>query len=247
MMAQTALITGASSGIGKALVSLLLEKGYRLIVSGRNEAALQEFQEKAQVIVADLSTKEGVATLQKAIQQEIPDLIINCAGLGFFGPSTLLQADEMIDVNVKAAVTLTLTARDTWQAAKKGGTIMNVSSVLAFFPTPQMSVYAASKAFLSSFSEALDFELRESGIRVLTACPGQVMSDFRKRAGGKREAQQTFFAMSRDEAALAIWRQIERGESCKIMNWKSYLLYWCARLLPKKMLMSLVSRDIKNR
>lgn len=246
---RTAVVTGASSGIGKALAHQLRAKGYRLLLSGRNREALCALaSERDEVLVADLSQQEGVEAVREAIRRFQPDLVINNAGLGYFGEPSSEAAHEIIQVNVAALVELTLVARDTFLQKKSAGTIVNVASVLAFFPTPQMSVYAASKAFVRSFSEALDFELEGTGIRVLTTCPGQVESDFRKRAShGKAVAKPSFFRMTAEEAAQAIMQQIEEGTCVKVVNFRARLLYWFARLLPQQLVWRCLSRDIKQR
>jgi len=244
-----ALVTGASSGIGMALAILLRKKGYRLLLSGRNEQALRALAEaQDEIVVADLTTQNGVEAVIEAIKRHKPDLVINNAGLGYFGEPTREQSNEIIQVNVTALVGITLAARDMFVGEKRGGVIMNIASVLSFFPTPQMSVYAASKAFVASFSEALDFELIGTGVRVLTACPGQVETDFRARAShGKAVAKPSFFRMTAEEAAEAVLKQIEDGTAIRVVNWRARILYWLACCIPKRMMWRFLSQDIKRR
>src|SRR6185295_4950732 len=183
---QKVLITGASSGIGAALARLLSAKGLSLIVTGRNEEALQQLKSSlstpVDIVVADLSQKAGVERVLQVVTDQAPHLVINNAGLGFYGEATLQEANQVIDVNVRALVSITIEATKVLRQKNIPGIICNVSSVVAFQPTPYMSVYAASKAFVTSFSEAEDMVLKQYGIRVLSSCPGAVETDFVRRA-----------------------------------------------------------------
>src|SRR5262249_46213057 len=135
---------------------------------------------------ADL-TQPGAATVIAQAMQRLgmePDIVVNNAGFGLLGPSAELDRREqlaMIDLNVRAPVELSLSFVSSLERHRGG--ILNVASVAAFLPGPNMAVYYAGKAFVLSFSEALHWELKPRGIRVTVVCPGPVPTEFQARAG----------------------------------------------------------------
>jgi short-subunit dehydrogenase len=141
---------------------------------------------------------------------------------------------------------MTLEAARTLISANKKGVILNVSSGAAFQILPNMAVYAASKAFVSHFSQALDFEIKKEGVRVLTLCPGMVATDFQKRAGGKFDSQQAG-VMTASYVAEQIWSQIEQLEPLRIIDWKYRFLTFLSFLLPKSWTAAFVGRNIAKR
>lgn len=188
---KTALITGASSGIGAAFARALAVQGYNLILSARREEKLNalanELQEKhgtsSLILLADLATDEGVAKLEAAITETPLDRLINNAGFGVEG--TFLSADlgrqlDMIHVHVLASVRLTHAALPGMIERGRGG-VINVSSVAAFLARAETVTYCATKAYLNTFTKALAEELRGSGVRVQALCPGVTHTDFHDR------------------------------------------------------------------
>lgn len=254
-----ALITGASSGIGKALaVTFAKQRVDRLLLCGRNQEALQsclkEISPQVEVLFFcfDLATEIGQNKLVEIIEAYAPDIIVNNAGLGFYGAASDLSAQEnrdIIEVNCSALVLSTTTACRVLRGQKREGVVCNVSSALAQFPTPLMSVYAASKAFVNFFSQAIDAEVKPYGIRVLTACPGQVETSFRLRAAKGRSASSSgsFFAMSAELVAEKIWKQIQTKKTVQIIDWKTWLLVFCARLLPRCVHFRILKQEIERR
>jgi len=187
---KTALITGASSGIGTAFARALAAQGTHLILVARSEDKLRDLATtlttqhtiRVDVLSADLSRPEAGQKLFAATQQlGLPiDILINNAGFGTHGPFDTLDAEheqQEIMLNVAAVVDLTHHFLPT-MLAHRSGSIINVASTAAFQPTPYMAVYGASKAFVLSFSEALWAEYRSKGIRVLALCPGPTSTDF---------------------------------------------------------------------
>ena len=171
-MHKLAFVTGASSGIGKDLAILLAQRGYELVLFGRNIEQLQALQKflKPRTLVAvytlDLRREFDVEKLVSLIHALIPSLVINCAGIGFYGEITdgpLKEQLDIIHVNVTAAAAATIAACNALKVHKKEGIICNVSSAIAFMAAPRMSVYAASKAFINSFSLAADAEMKPHG------------------------------------------------------------------------------------
>jgi short-subunit dehydrogenase len=176
---KTALITGASTGIGAAFATRLAAAGTHLILVARSEEKLRALASqlatqhhiRAEVIVADLSRVGAAHTVFEETQQRglTVDILINNAGLGTYGPFETLDAEreqQLILLNIATLVDMTHHFLPL-MAARRQGVIINVASLAAFQPIPYMAVYAASKAFVLSFSEALWGEYRTKGVRVL--------------------------------------------------------------------------------
>lgn len=188
-----ALITGASSGIGREMARILSAKGYDLILTARRTSRLEELQKelntKVRVIPADLSDEKACFDLYEQTKDESVDVLINCAGFGIFGPfaeTDLNRELEMVHVNIRALHILTkLFYRDFLK--RDSGYILNVASSAAFQPGPLLSGYYASKAYVLRLTEALSEELRRSGSRVYIGalCPGPVKTEFDSVAGVK--------------------------------------------------------------
>ena len=192
---QTALITGASAGIGVDLAACFAKDGYDLIITARTESALRDVADriarthnvKVTPIACDLGAPGGGAKLAAEIARRglAVDVLVNNAGFGATGAFADVPADQhlgMIDLNVRALVELT---RIYWpdMLKKKRGGVLNVASTAAFQPGPLMSIYYATKAFVLSFTEALWEEARGTGVHVSALCPGPTVSSFHGRAG----------------------------------------------------------------
>ena len=193
-MTKSALITGASEGIGRELSSLLAKDGYNLILVARNKARLEQlatelgnqFKVDSRVIVKDLSQDNAAQEIFDELNAAaLPvDVLINDAGLGLYGPfakSDLATDLHMIHVNL---VTLT---KLTWlflpgMLERKSGKIMTVGSIASFAPAPLFSLYNASKAYVLYFSEALGEELKGTGVTVTCLCPGSTRTQWHNRA-----------------------------------------------------------------
>jgi short-subunit dehydrogenase len=192
---STALITGASSGIGAAFAQALATRQTNLVLVARSEDKLYslaqqlqaQYQIQVEVLVQDL-TAPGAATkvFEAVTQNKISiDLLINNAGFGTYGPfseASLPKQLEMIQLNILSLVELTYQFLPQMQQ-RGSGSIINLSSIAGFQPVPYMSVYAATKAFVLSFSEALWAENREKGLKVLAVCPGPTQTKFFDIAG----------------------------------------------------------------
>ena len=187
---STALITGASGGLGEAFAEQLAERGANLVLVGRSENKLQALAQRlerqcqitATVLTADLAASTEVDQLisdLKAKRIDV-DLLVNNAGFGLFRKFLEIPLDrqiEEIDVNVRAVVMLTHALAPSMVAKKTGG-VINLSSSAGFQPVPGANVYAASKSFVLLFSEALAQELVATGVRVLAVCPGPIATGF---------------------------------------------------------------------
>jgi len=243
-----ALITGATGGLGKSLAKSLSKRGYRLILSGKDEKSLRELAKDhdAEWVVCDLS--KDLSPLYRAIEKNKPDLLINNAGLGFYGTfESLPQQEEMLDVNSKAPVSLAMSFISVLKKEKKTGILLNVSSAAGYFSFPYFATYAASKSFLRSFSEAIDYELKDSGIRVLVAMLGQVDTPFRERASLGQFSKRDSSVIDVEKAACALVNQIDKKKGLLIIDWRYRILVFLSRLLPKLWLYPILSRSILRR
>ena len=215
---KTALITGASSGIGAETARLLAQKGLKVILVARRIEKLEQLAKEiveaggnARVTQADLSRDEDVQELLTQIHQGCiqPDVLINNAGFGWYGyfaemPEEMVM--EMLQVNVNAVVRLTREIIPYMQA-KGSGAIINVSSIAGGMPNQGIALYAASKAFLDAFSTSLHREMKGSGVQVSVVRPGPVKTEFFETArnlpnGGSVPAER--FSVSADKVAEAI-------------------------------------------
>lgn len=252
-----ALITGATSGIGEALAKFLASRGINLILSGRNEEKLKSLQEtlgkhvSVQTIQADLSTPEGRRKVGSKIRELGPDLVINNAGFSTYGAAlrfTTEQQLEIAQVDAIAYLELTLDAAHTLKDRGMPGVILNVSSAAGFHVLPLYAVYGASKAFVNSFSQALNEELRDTGISVLAACPGVVVTDFGRRASaGKTTSAEQPMAMSVDFAVEQIWQQIQSRKSIHEFDWRYRFLTTLSKIMPQSFAFWLVREGMKRR
>lgn len=231
---RTALITGASSGIGAAFARRLARQNYRLILVARREARLQELADElqqqchisAEVLAADLSTAEGIHRVEERIATAgALDLLINNAGFGTYGHFTDVGADrheDMINVHVTASIRLCRAALPTM--LKRGrGSIINVASVAAFFPLPGNATYAASKAYLVTFSEALQREVAGSGVKIQALCPGFTVTEFHGtpeyKGFDRSEVPKVLWMRSEDVVSVSL-RSLRRNHVICIPGWK---------------------------
>jgi uncharacterized protein len=186
----TAIVTGASSGIGLELARLLAKDGHDVVLVARSETKLRDLADelgpKTRIVTADLSKPEAAATIVAQVPEA--DVLVNNAGIGDFGPfaeADLAKTLGMIQLNITSLTELT--HRYLPGMVQRGnGRIMNVASTAAFQPGPLMAVYYATKAYVLSFSEAIFEELRGSGVTVTALCPGPTESGF--QAGAEMEA-----------------------------------------------------------
>lgn len=227
-MSRTALVTGGSSGIGLALSRRLARRGYRLLWASLDEAELaaaagalraQTPGAVVETLALDLSDPDAPArVLQWAQSQGGVDLLVNNAGFGAYGPSAGLPVEveaKMIAVNIGAPHALTRAFLKPMEAAG-GGTIVNIASNSAYTPAPNLAVYAATKAFVKHYSEALTQELdaAQSPVRVMTVCPSAIKdTPFKARAGmdGVRTFE-SFTATTAEEVAGDIIKGLDQNK-----------------------------------
>ena len=188
-MAETALITGASSGIGEEFARQLADRGYDLILVARRKDRLEKVAEevptKATVIESDLATEADKLPGKVKRRKLQVDLLVNNAGFGTRGHFAEIDAKrdaELVRLNCEAVVTLTHAFLPGMVERKSGG-VITVASTAGMQPLPYETTYAASKAFAISFMEALSMELRDTGVKTLVVNPGPVKTEWQKVAG----------------------------------------------------------------
>jgi short-subunit dehydrogenase len=238
-----ALVTGASSGIGAALARELARHGHDLVLSARSRAPMEVLAEElrglgasATVITADLADPHGAATLVGEIATsgiEI-DVVVNNAGLGAFGRFVTIDParnGEMLQVNVFALTELTHALLPA-MIARRRGKIVLVASTASFLPCPNFAVYAATKAYVRSFGEALSQELRGSGVTVNVLCPGTTATNFFDVAGNTLTALQRRRMMTADAVAQIGYAGLARGERVTIAGLMNRILAFAATHTP---------------
>jgi short-subunit dehydrogenase len=195
MSRPTALVTGASAGIGRAFAEQLAARGHDLVVVARDAARLEALAKeldaahgaKVEVLAADLATGEGINTVElRVVDDARPvDLLVNNAGFGTVGKFHELPISREISeigLNVVAVVRLTHAALAGMVARGRGG-VINVASIAAYQPTPLNATYGATKAYVSSLSQAVHEELAGTGVNCMVLCPGFTRTEFQERAG----------------------------------------------------------------
>ncbi len=250
---RTALITGASGGIGEAFARNLAARGMNLVLVARTEAKLNALAEELQathqiqatVIPLDLSDPNAVRQIETILAERhlAIDLLVNSAGFGTSGPFATIDPTrerEEILVNVLAIVDLCHLLVPAMIARGSGG-IINLSSNTAFQPVPYMAVYAATKSFVLSFSEALHVELKDTGVHVLGLCPGPTNTEFFTNANARRVGQMVGKTMRSPEAVVETALKALESNTSSVVDG---LLYGTAARLGRLVPISLQTRAI---
>ncbi len=244
-MGGTALITGASSGLGAELARLFAADGHDLVLVARRGDRLAALGDelsgrhgvRARVVTADLGAPDGPARVVQdvlAAGNEV-DFLVNNAGFGATGGFTDLDADrqlEMIRVNVTAVVALTR-ALLPGMLARRRGRVLNVGSTAGFVPGPRMAVYYATKAFVNSFSEALAREVKGTGVTVTVSCPGATDTEFAGVAGNDRSLLFRLGAASAPKVAAGAYRAMMAGRPMVVHGAANKALIQLLRLGPR--------------
>lgn len=235
-----ALVTGATSGIGRCIAENLHKRGWQLILTGRNEKVLRKLQKKfgdsTEIIRAELSDRKEVFRVYDFCRDKNVDLLVNNAGYGIFGRFDSTDLDDelsMIDVNITALHILTkLFLRDFRK--RDSGYILNVASVAGFMTGPLLSSYYASKNYVIRLSSAIHEELRRehSNVKITVLCPGPVNTEFNNRAGVSFSAK----PVSPEYVADYALKRLFQGKFFAIPSLTAKLCAVGQRFVPEKLL-----------
>ncbi len=256
---QTALITGASAGIGRELVKLFAKDGYNLVLVARTASRLNQFADElqrqfsisAKPFALDLTSTSAPQFLfdQLARENIAIDVLVNNAGHGKLGAFADVSSEEslgQIQLNITALTYLTKLFLSP-MLERKSGKILNVASTAGFQPGPLMAVYYATKAYVISFSEALANELRGSGLTATCLCPGATDTEFQKRAGTE---ETLLFRKLRPMNAKAVaqdgYRALMKGKPLVISGLRNWLLAGSLRISPRRVVTAVSRRLIER-
>jgi short-subunit dehydrogenase len=257
---KTALITGASSGIGEAFAKALAARGLDLILVARSEDKLRAlarqlnelYSRRVEVVTADLSIAGSAAKVHAAAQAlgMHVDLLVNNAGFGTVGPFIKQDAErerQEILLNAAAVVDLSHAFLPAMLEGGRGG-IINVASMAAFQPLPYMSVYAATKAFVLSFSQGLRGEVRGKGVKVLAVCPGPVDTPFFEATGNKklRGTLPKATMVTTDDVVGAALRAFRAGRPVVVPGVAFKLAAASTRFIPRNLLAAMTAMVLKR-
>ncbi len=238
-----AVITGASTGMGREFL-LALDKEYSfdeiwaIARSGDKLAELDNLtRAKVRAIPMDLTLEQSFADFKALLEAETPsvDLLLNCSGYGKFGAYDCISIEDdmgMIDLNVKALVRM---SRLCLPYMKKGSVLLNLDSLSAFQSVPYLTTYAASKAFVLSYSRALYAELKPKGIHVMAICPGWVRTPFFDRAKTKDTDAITYFniVFTPEQIVKTALKDLKKRKKLSIHDWRIRLQVLGVKLLPE--------------
>ena len=250
---MTALITGASSGLGRSLALLFARDGFDVVLVARREAALEEVAaavrmlgRTAHVQPADLSLADGVARLHQRLEQEgiTVDVLVNNAGFGMQGRFDRIPLDRqlaMIQVNVTSLTALTRALLPGILARNRGG-VLNVASTAAFQPGPLMAVYYATKAYVLSFTEGIAEEVAGSALKVSCLAPGPTATGFAAEASMTNSALFRLGAMDADRVARIGFEGWKAGKTLVIAGLRNRVGAFAIRFVPRAMARRITKR-----
>jgi short-subunit dehydrogenase len=257
---QTALITGATSGIGLELTKVFARHRYDLVLVARTKVTLDslakrlegEYSIKCTTIACDLSKPDAADNIFRPLQQDrrSVDVLINNAGFGSWGKfheTDLTTEMEEIQLNVISLVKLTKLILPE-MIKRRSGKILNVASTAGFAPGPFMAIYYATKAFVVSFTEALWEEVRESGVTISVLCPGETATNFQQRAGiEKTNLTRKGFVLDAATVANCGFKGLMRGKVVIIPGTRNKILIFFIRIMPRSIVRSVVRWFNKQR
>lgn len=248
---STALITGASAGLGEAFARTLAAQGHDLVVVARDASRLDKIADAlarehgvdVEVLPADLATDEGCARVVARLRDAARpvDVLVNNAGFGLgrrFVGGDLADEERLLDVLVRAVLRLTHAAVPG-MVARGRGAVLNIASMAAFAP---QGTYGAAKAWVVSFSEAVAAEVSGSGVRVLAVCPGFTHTEFHDRAGMDMAALPSWMWLDADQVVATALADLRRGTPLSIPGRQYQALYAATRLTPRRLVNAVGSR-----
>lgn len=251
---KVALITGASSGLGREFALQLTKKGVAVVLVARRADKLKDVAGeveaaggKAIIVACDLLDRKGRARLSEAMDAHDVDLLVNNAGfgkIGAFADTPAAEAVDMVELNVTALVDLTHAAVTRFRA-RSFGRVVNLASVAGFVAVPYFAVYAATKTFVRDFSACVDQELKGTGVRVHSICPGPTETEFFDVAGASRHMKAAM--MRADTAVRLALEGVERGDAEVVLGLRNKVVTASASVLPRSVSMKVAEFAMKAR
>lgn len=248
MATRTALVTGATVGIGAAFARRLASDGYDLVLVARDAERLTSTAAEiaaahgvsATALVADLATEAGREAVANRLEDERQpvDLLVNNAGLSLNTPflrSTAARETELLGVNVHAVMRLTLAVLPV-MVARRTGSVVNVSSIAGFAAALPGSTYPATKAWVTNFSQSVALSVAPFGVGVMALCPGYVRTEFHRRAGIDMSKTPEWLWLDADELVGHAIRDLRRGKMVSVPDWKYKVAAFGLRHLPRSFL-----------
>jgi short-subunit dehydrogenase len=249
MYGQTALITGASGGIGAAYAREFATRGADLVLVARSTGAMEklaaELRERhghrVDIVSADLSRPGAAGVVAEQVRDRQIDVLVNNAGFGMHGDLAEADAARLTDLIQLNCITLVDLTRQflPGMIARRSGTVINVASTAAFQPLPHMAVYGASKAFVLSFSEAIYAEARPAGVKVLAICPGATKTAFFDVAG---EAAAVGRKRTPEQVVATTMAALRRGRPSRVDGLTNALMAMSTKWAPRRTVISLAAR-----
>lgn len=253
---RNALVTGASAGIGRSFCERLARDQYDLVLVARDAARLEALAKRlatergveARVLAADLSDAAGVARVEAELAERPPDLLVNNAGFGTVGRFAELDVEtEEREIRLNVIALMRLTRAALPRMLERGhGAIVNVSSLAGESPAPYSATYAATKAFVTCFSEALAEEVRGSGVRIQALLPGFTRTEFQERAGIHSGAVPGLAWMEPEAVVEACLAGLEKGQVVCIPGLGNRMLAPLQRLLPRALVRRVVGASFER-
>lgn len=260
MALTTALVTGASSGIGYEISKVLAEEGHDLVLVARREERLKQlahYLEKdynivVTVLAADLSQISEIDRIFDTLhEQGIPvDILVNNAGFGSWGRFISDENNtEVQQVQVNVLATTYLTKKFATDMVRRGlGKILNIASLSGFMPWPYMAVYGATKAYIIEFSEALRAELKGTGVSVTVSCPGPTASEFHRVAGTSDvRFLRLMPVLGAAQVARASIAAMHKRKGIVVHGYVNFIYSVLARVLPRRLILRLMKIILKPR
>jgi uncharacterized protein len=249
---RLAVVTGASAGIGAAFARRLAAEGHDMILVARDEERLASaaagLPGSAEVLPADLSTAAGCAAVEEILRGRAVDVLVNSAGISLnasFVESPVEAEERLLRLNVHAVMRLTRAALPG-MVARRGGDIVNVSSVAGFGVPMPGSTYSASKAWVTNFSESMAQAVRRYGVRVMALCPGYTKTEFHDRAGINMSKTPPWMWLKADDVVRDGLRDLRRGRAVSVPDWKYKVATFGLRHLPRPLIQA-ATRDVRGR
>ncbi len=250
---KTALVTGASAGLGTELSRLFAADGHDVVLVARRREKLDALAAdlesnhavRAVVLAEDLTDPAAPARIASELTKRgiAVEFLVNNAGFGTTGAFVELDPARelaMVEVNVTAVVHLTRLLLPP-MVARKSGRVLNIGSTAGFQPGPFMACYYASKAFVNSFTEALSYELHGTGVTATVCCPGATATEFAQVAGNDKSRLFEMGAMNATDVATQAYREMMRGAVVVVPGWRNKLAMQSLRFAPRAMVRKLAA------